>query len=60
MAFYHIQTKKEGHALNSSDMRSKKDYRYLLASADKIFDYALNFLIFYIAYIATRLLYLTS
>lgn len=31
-----------------------------MASADKILDYALNFLFFYIAYLATRLLYLNS
>ncbi len=43
--------------MNSPDMNNKKDYRYLLASADKLLDFALNLLIFYVSYLATELLY---
>ncbi len=37
--------------------QNKKDYRYLLSSADKILDYIINFIVYYIAFTFTSYLY---
>lgn len=40
-------------------MTSKRDYRYLISSLDKVFDYILNFATTYLCYMITRVLYPT-
>lgn len=46
--------------MNTPQIESKKDYRYLLASIDKIVEYLINFVVFYICYVASRLIYIQS
>ena len=38
-------------------MTSKRDYRYLISSLDKVFDYVLNFVAAYLCFMITRVLY---
>ncbi len=44
--------------MNQTGMESKKDYKYLLLFLDKIFDYILNFAIFYICFKVSSFLYI--